>query len=51
MSFPSPPQSIHLLQTLQLVGCELTNVSAIRDLRKLEILRFLGSKIKELQEK
>ncbi|KAM3738744.1 hypothetical protein ACB098_09G153300 [Castanea mollissima] len=51
MSFPSLPQSINLLQnlrTLQFVSCEITDVSAIGELRKLEILSFLDSKIKEL---
>ena len=51
MSFPSLPQSINVLQnlrTLQFVSCEITNVSAIGELRKLEILSFIGSKIKEL---
>uniref|UniRef100_A0A7N2R7H7 AAA+ ATPase domain-containing protein n=1 Tax=Quercus lobata TaxID=97700 RepID=A0A7N2R7H7_QUELO len=47
----SLPQSINVLQnlrTLQFVGCEITDVSAIGELRKLEILSFIGSKIKEL---
>ena len=51
MSFPSLPQSINVLQnlrTLQFVSCEITDVSAIGELRKLEILSFIGSKIKEL---
>ena len=51
MSLPSLPQSINVLQTLrilQFVNCEITNVSAIGELRKLEILIFLTSKIKEL---
>ena len=51
MSLPSLPQSINVLQnlrTLQFVNREITNVSAIGELRKLEILIFLTSKIKEL---
>ncbi|XP_030926900.1 probable disease resistance protein At4g27220 [Quercus lobata] len=51
MSFTSLPQSINVLQnfrTLQFLGCEITDVSAIGELRKLEILSFIGSKIKEL---
>ncbi|KAK4581016.1 hypothetical protein RGQ29_024613 [Quercus rubra] len=51
MSFPSLPQSINVLQnlrTLQFVDCEITDASAIGELRKLEILSFWGSKIKEL---
>ncbi|KAF3947182.1 hypothetical protein CMV_026652 [Castanea mollissima] len=51
MSFPSLPQSINVLQnlrTLQFVSCEITDVSAIGELRKLEILSFLNSKIEEL---
>ncbi|KAK4581001.1 hypothetical protein RGQ29_024601 [Quercus rubra] len=51
ISFPSLPQSINVLQnlrTLQFFGCEITDASAIGELRKLEILSFLGSKIKEL---
>ncbi|XP_030924590.1 disease resistance protein At4g27190-like [Quercus lobata] len=36
------------LRTLQFVSCEITDVSAIGELRKLEILSFIGSKIKEL---
>ncbi|KAK9987150.1 hypothetical protein SO802_032101 [Lithocarpus litseifolius] len=51
MSLPSLPQSINVLQnlrTLQFVDCEITDVSAIGELRKLEILSFIDSKIKEL---
>ncbi|KAK4581011.1 hypothetical protein RGQ29_024610 [Quercus rubra] len=51
ISFPSLPQSINVLQnlrTLQFFGCEITDASAIGELRKLEILSFLGSKIEEL---
>nr|POE54642.1 putative disease resistance protein [Quercus suber] len=51
MSFPSLPQSINVLQnlrTLQFVSCKIRDVSAIGELRKLEILSFIGSKIKEL---
>ncbi|XP_075636902.1 putative disease resistance protein At4g27220 [Castanea sativa] len=51
MSFPSLPQPINVLQnlrTLQFVSCEITDVSAIGELRKLEILSFIGSKIEEL---
>ncbi|KAM3690833.1 hypothetical protein ACJW30_09G150600 [Castanea mollissima] len=51
MSFPSLPQSINVLQnlrTLQFVSCKITDVSAIGELRKLEILSFLKSEIKEL---
>ncbi|XP_050245319.1 putative disease resistance protein RGA4 isoform X2 [Quercus robur] len=51
MSFTSLPQSINVLQnlrTLQFLGCEITDVSAIGELRKLEIISFIGSKIKEL---
>ncbi|KAK9986986.1 hypothetical protein SO802_031937 [Lithocarpus litseifolius] len=51
ISFPSLPQSINVLQnlrTLQFVHCELTDVSAIGALTKLEILSFIKSKIKEL---
>ncbi|XP_075638775.1 disease resistance protein At4g27190-like [Castanea sativa] len=51
MSFPSLPQSINVLQnlrTLQFLNCEITDASAIGELRKLEILCFLDSKIKEL---
>ncbi|KAK4567822.1 hypothetical protein RGQ29_003543 [Quercus rubra] len=43
--------SIHVLQNLRALHldfCELTDVSAIGALRKLEILSFLGSDIKEL---
>ncbi|XP_030928032.1 probable disease resistance protein At4g27220 [Quercus lobata] len=51
MSFPSLPQSINVLQnlrTLQFGACKITDVSAIGELRKLEILSFIESKIKEL---
>ena len=51
MSFPLLPESIHVLQNLRalhLEHCKLTDVSAIGALRKLEILSFLGSNIKEL---
>ncbi|KAM3690838.1 hypothetical protein ACJW31_09G149800 [Castanea mollissima] len=51
MSFPSLPQSINVLQnlrTLQFVSCEITDVSAIGELRKLEILSFWNCKIEEL---
>ncbi|KAM3703298.1 hypothetical protein ACJW31_04G085600 [Castanea mollissima] len=51
MSFPSLPESIHVLRNLRALRldfCEFTDVSAIRALRKLEILSFLGSDIKEL---
>ena len=51
MSLTSLPQSINVLQnlrTLQFVGCEITDASAIGELRKLETLSFLDSKIKEL---
>ena len=51
MSFPLLPQSIHVLQNLRALHleiCELTDVSAIGALRKLEILSFLGSDIREL---
>ncbi|XP_050255645.1 disease resistance protein RPS2-like isoform X2 [Quercus robur] len=51
MSFPSLPESIHVLQNLRALHldfCWLTDVSAIGALRKLEILSFLGSYIKEL---
>ena len=51
MSSPSLPQSILVLQnlrTLLLEYCKIKDVSAIGALGKLEILSFLGSKIKEL---
>ena len=51
MSFPSLPQSINVLQnlrTLQFFSCEITDVSAIGELRKLEILSIIGSEIKKL---
>uniref|UniRef100_A0A2N9J6N9 AAA+ ATPase domain-containing protein n=1 Tax=Fagus sylvatica TaxID=28930 RepID=A0A2N9J6N9_FAGSY len=51
MSFSSLPQSIQVLQnlrTLHLEYCELADVSTIGALGNLEILSFLGSKIKEL---
>ena len=51
MSFPSLPQPINVLQnlrTLQFFKCEITDASAIGELRKLEILSFFGSKIQEL---
>ncbi|KAK7830149.1 disease resistance protein rps5 [Quercus suber] len=51
MSFPSLPQLINVLQnlrTLQFVDCELTDVSAIGALTKLEILSFFASEIMEL---
>nr|XP_023928386.1 uncharacterized protein LOC112039719 [Quercus suber] len=51
MSFPSLPQSIHVLQnlrTLLMEFCKLEDVSAIGALGKLEILSFVCSEIKEL---
>ena len=51
MSFPSLPQSIRVLQNLRTLHLEYSSfedVSAIGELRKLEMLSFLGSKIKEL---
>ncbi|XP_075637695.1 putative disease resistance protein At4g27220 [Castanea sativa] len=51
LSLPSLPQSINVLQnlrTLQFDQCEITDVSAIGELRKLEILSFTKSGIKEL---
>ena len=51
MSFPSLPQSINVLQnlrTLQFLSCKITDVSAIGELRKLEILSIIKSQIKKL---
>ncbi|KAL4633290.1 hypothetical protein ACB092_04G112700 [Castanea dentata] len=51
ISFPSLPESIHVLQNLRalhLNHCKLRDVSAIGALRKLEILSLLYSDIKEL---